>query len=117
MPGKKTVGKTYYTKRGQPYTILPSGRARFIKKKKKAGAKKAGSVRVGGSIGSSIVSELGRRGRNIVSRTINNNTKTLKAAARIGRHVVRSRVSGLRSAANVANKVLGGSVKRRKRRR
>jgi DNA repair photolyase len=30
--GKKRVGKTYYTKKGQPYKILSSGKARFIKK-------------------------------------------------------------------------------------
>jgi hypothetical protein len=33
--GKKTVGKTYYTKRGQPYKILRSGKARFIKGRRK----------------------------------------------------------------------------------
>ncbi|GAG57375.1 unnamed protein product, partial [marine sediment metagenome] len=32
---KKRVGKTYYTKKGQPYKILRSGKARFIKKKSK----------------------------------------------------------------------------------
>lgn len=31
---KKRVGKTYYTKKGQPYKILRSGKARFIKKSK-----------------------------------------------------------------------------------
>ena len=30
--GKKRVGKTYYTKKGQPYKIMASGKARFIKK-------------------------------------------------------------------------------------
>ena len=29
---KKKVGKVYYTKRGQPYKILASGKAKFIKK-------------------------------------------------------------------------------------
>ena len=29
---KKRTGKTYYTKKGQPYKILASGKARFIKK-------------------------------------------------------------------------------------
>lgn len=29
---KKRVGKIYYTKKGQPYKILKSGKARFIKK-------------------------------------------------------------------------------------
>ena len=32
---KKRLGKTYYTKKGQPYKILSSGKARFIKKGKK----------------------------------------------------------------------------------
>ena len=32
---KKRVGKTYYTKKGQPYKILASGKARFIKKTKR----------------------------------------------------------------------------------
>ncbi len=31
---KKRVGKTYYTKKGQPYKILRDGRARFIKGKR-----------------------------------------------------------------------------------
>lgn len=31
---KKRTGKTYYTKKGQPYKILASGKARFIKKTK-----------------------------------------------------------------------------------
>jgi len=31
---KKRVGKTYYTKKGQPYKILRSGKAKFIKKTK-----------------------------------------------------------------------------------
>jgi len=48
MP-KKVVGKTYYTKKGQPYKILPSGKAMFIKKKA-AKKKKGGSVSVGGSV-------------------------------------------------------------------
>lgn len=29
---KKRVGKIYYTKKGQPYKILASGKARFVKK-------------------------------------------------------------------------------------
>jgi len=29
---KKTVGKIYYTKNGQPYKILASGKARFVKR-------------------------------------------------------------------------------------
>jgi len=29
---KKTVGKIYYTKNDQPYEILPTGKARFVKK-------------------------------------------------------------------------------------
>ena len=29
---KKIVGKIYYTKNGQPYKILKSGKARFMKK-------------------------------------------------------------------------------------
>jgi len=29
---KKIVGKIYYTKKGQPYKILASGKARFVKK-------------------------------------------------------------------------------------
>jgi len=29
---KKIVGKTYHTKNGQPYKILASGKARFVKK-------------------------------------------------------------------------------------
>ena len=37
MP-KKVVGKIYHTKHGQPYKILPSGKARFIKKTKKGGS-------------------------------------------------------------------------------
>ena len=54
MPAKK-VGKIYHTKKGQPYKILPSGKAMFIKKSatgKKGGSmhKKAGSVRVAGSM-------------------------------------------------------------------
>jgi len=32
---KKRVGKTYYTKKGQPYKILASGKAKFIKKTKR----------------------------------------------------------------------------------
>lgn len=32
---KKRVGKTYYTKKGQPYKILSSGKAKFIKKKRR----------------------------------------------------------------------------------
>jgi hypothetical protein len=32
---KKRVGVTYYTKRGQPYKILRSGKARFIKGKRR----------------------------------------------------------------------------------
>ena len=31
---KKRVGKIYYTKKGQPYKIMASGKARFIKKSK-----------------------------------------------------------------------------------
>ena len=31
---KKRVGKTYFTKKGQPYKIMASGKARFIKKRK-----------------------------------------------------------------------------------
>jgi len=30
---KKKVGKLYYTKKGQPYKIMASGKARFVKKK------------------------------------------------------------------------------------
>jgi len=40
MPGKKVPGKIYHTKNGQPYKIMPNGRARFIKK---SGAKSASS--------------------------------------------------------------------------
>ena len=29
---KKIVGKIYYTKKGQPYKILASGKARFVKR-------------------------------------------------------------------------------------
>jgi len=29
---KKTVGKIYHTKNGQPYKILASGKARFVKR-------------------------------------------------------------------------------------
>jgi len=32
---RKRTGKTYYTKKGQPYKILASGKARFIKRRKK----------------------------------------------------------------------------------
>lgn len=32
---KKRVGKVYYTKNGQPYKILASGKARFIKGKRR----------------------------------------------------------------------------------
>ena len=32
---KKKVGKTYYTRKGQPYKILSNGRARFVKGRKK----------------------------------------------------------------------------------
>lgn len=32
---KKKVGKTYYTKNGQPYKILASGKAKFIKGRRK----------------------------------------------------------------------------------
>lgn len=32
---KKRVGKTYYTKKGQPYKIMASGKARFIKGRRK----------------------------------------------------------------------------------
>ena len=46
MP-KKIVGKTYFTKTGQPYKIMPNGRARFIKKTTK---KKGGGVSVGGGV-------------------------------------------------------------------
>ena len=51
MP-KKVVGKIYHTKKGQPYKIMPNGRARFVKKTAKKGgkAKKGGSVGVGGSV-------------------------------------------------------------------
>ena len=61
MPAKKVVGKIYHTKNGQPYKILPSGKARFIKKgsaassgepaKKKRRTKKrtGGAARTGGS--------------------------------------------------------------------
>lgn len=31
---KKKVGKLYYTKKGQPYKIMASGKARFVKKTK-----------------------------------------------------------------------------------
>lgn len=31
---KKRTGKIYYTKKGQPYKIMASGKARFIKKSK-----------------------------------------------------------------------------------
>ena len=49
MPAKKQVGKVYLTKNGQPYKIMPNGRAKFIKKS--AGkSKKGGSVRVAGSV-------------------------------------------------------------------
>jgi hypothetical protein len=52
MP-KKQIGKIYHTKNGQPYKILPNGRARFIKKS--AGKKKkGGSVRVAGGLGGSV---------------------------------------------------------------
>jgi len=30
---RKRVGKLYYTKKGQPYKIMASGKARFVKKK------------------------------------------------------------------------------------
>jgi hypothetical protein len=50
MP-KKIVGKTYYTKHKQPYKILASGKAMFLKKTKKGGSVRvAGSVSVGGSV-------------------------------------------------------------------
>lgn len=32
---KKRIGKIYYTKKGQPYKIMASGKARFIKKTKR----------------------------------------------------------------------------------
>lgn len=32
---KKKVGKTYYTKNGQPYKIMASGKAKFIKGKRR----------------------------------------------------------------------------------
>jgi len=32
---KKRIGKVYYTKKGQPYKIMSSGKARFIKKTKR----------------------------------------------------------------------------------
>ena len=44
MP-KKVVGKIYYTKKGQPYKIMPNGKARFVKKS----AVKGGSIAVGGA--------------------------------------------------------------------
>ena len=51
MPAKKQVGKVYLTKNGQPYKIMPNGRAKFIKKSSSAGkSKKGGSVRVAGSV-------------------------------------------------------------------
>ena len=53
MPAKKQVGKVYLTKNGQPYKIMPNGRAKFIKKsagKSKKGGKLGGSVRVAGSV-------------------------------------------------------------------
>ena len=56
MP-KKVVGKIYYTRKQQPYKILPNGKARFVSKasvgKKKKKAPKAavgGSARVGGAL-------------------------------------------------------------------
>ena len=59
MPAKKVVGKIYHTKRGQPYKIMPNGRARFIKKgssassgeppKKKRRKRTGGAARTGGS--------------------------------------------------------------------
>ena len=33
---KKRVGKTYFTKKGQPYKIMASGKARFIKKRRRS---------------------------------------------------------------------------------
>ena len=55
MPAKKVVGKIYHTKTGQPYKILPNGRARFIKrtsgaKKKGGGVSVAGGVRIAGGL-------------------------------------------------------------------
>ena len=32
---RKRVGKTYFTKKGQPYKIMSSGKAKFIKKKRR----------------------------------------------------------------------------------
>ena len=47
MP-KKQVGKIYHTKKGQPYKIMPNGRAKFIKKTGKK--TKGGGVSVGGGV-------------------------------------------------------------------
>ena len=60
MPAKKVVGKIYHTKRGQPFKIMPNGRARFIKKgssassgeppkKKRRRKRTGGAARTGGS--------------------------------------------------------------------
>ena len=60
MPAKKVPGKIYHTKTGQPYKILPNGRARFIKKsgasassgepaKKRRRKRTGGAARTGGS--------------------------------------------------------------------
>ena len=51
MPAKKkVVGKVYHTKTGQPYKIMPNGRARFIKKSAGGKAKKGGGVRIAGGM-------------------------------------------------------------------
>ena len=86
MPAKKKVGSVHTAKNGAKYKIMPNGRARFISgptKGRGAKKKKAGSVRVAGS----ITSELGRRARNMVKR------------------------SGAGSAVRAANYALGGSVR------
>ena len=53
MPAKKQVGKIYTAKNGAKYKILPSGKARFIKRSSgtgKKGGRLGGAVSVAGSI-------------------------------------------------------------------
>jgi hypothetical protein len=114
----KKIGSVHHTKHGQPYKIMPNGRARFIKKTATTKKKKGGSVSVGGGLGSM----LGRRADNMVSRAARTGRKLAGMhvkAARSAASGVRKRASGVGSAAKKtarrANYALGGSVKKRKK--
>jgi hypothetical protein len=97
MP-KKKIGSVHHTKHGQPYKIMPNGRARFIKKTAATKKKKGGSVSVGGGLGSM----LGRRADRMVSR-----------AASTGRKLAGMHVKAAKKTARRANYALGGSVRKR----